>query len=98
MGERGLLVKNTHDECRTIAELKSLILNCEEKFTIWREARRAEVSFLVEPHRVENEAGYASDFTHYLNLLCQAAFKELKLHRLFTTDLQGENNPLTLIF
>lgn len=48
------------------------------------EARRAEVSFLVNPIRTENLKTYNQDFSHFLSLLCQVAFDDLYLHRLFT--------------
>jgi RimJ/RimL family protein N-acetyltransferase len=48
------------------------------------DSRRAEVSFLVNPARAANLDCYAQDFTHFLDLLCQVAFEELHLHRLFT--------------
>ncbi len=48
------------------------------------EAYRAEVSFLVNPIRVQNTACYQQDFTHFLALLCHVAFDDLNLHRLFT--------------
>ena len=60
-------------------------------------ALRAEVSFLVDPCRIENRAGYASDFTHYLNLLCQAAFKELQLHRLFTETFAFRKEHIAIL-
>lgn len=47
------------------------------------EAKRAEVSFLVNPERI-NPLQYAQDFYSFLSLLSFIAFKELKLHRLFT--------------
>ncbi len=60
-------------------------------------ARRAEVSFLVEPHRMENKEGYASDFTHFLNLLCQVTFKELKFHRLFTETFAFRKEHIAIL-
>lgn len=45
---------------------------------------RAEVSFLVNPARASDLNHYTRDFTHFLNLLCQVAFEELHLHRVFT--------------
>ncbi|CUI16636.1 Putative ribosomal-protein-serine acetyltransferase [Candidatus Protochlamydia naegleriophila] len=48
------------------------------------EARRAEVSFLVDPARAEDQGQYTADFSHFLSLLSKIAFKEIKLHRLFT--------------
>lgn len=44
---------------------------------------RAEVSFLVDPNRTVNPSDYHTDYSHFLNLLCQAAFEDLHLHRLF---------------
>lgn len=49
----------------------------------WK-ALRAEVSFLVDPLRVKDKNNYAQDYNHFLKLLCQVAFQELHLHRLFT--------------
>lgn len=48
------------------------------------EARRAEVSFLLDTERVQNQETYEKDFTHFLGLIERVAFHELKLHRLFT--------------
>jgi RimJ/RimL family protein N-acetyltransferase len=48
------------------------------------ESSRAEVSFLVNPMRAENAHNYTCDFMHFLALLCQVAFGDLHLHRLFT--------------
>lgn len=45
-------------------------------------ARRAEFSFLVSLERYEDMICYYSDFTHFLDLLCQIAFKDLAFHRL----------------
>ncbi|MBA2369553.1 MAG: GNAT family N-acetyltransferase [Candidatus Protochlamydia sp.] len=47
------------------------------------EAKRAEVSFLVDPKRI-NPLQYAKDYQQFLSLLCFIAFNELKFHRLFT--------------
>lgn len=47
----------------------------------WENAR-AEVSFLVDPSRINDQKGYKKDFLHFLNLICQIAFQELNLHRL----------------
>jgi RimJ/RimL family protein N-acetyltransferase len=48
------------------------------------EAGRGEVSFLLNPQRVQNPTIYEQDFIHFLNLLFQVAFEDLNLHRLFT--------------
>lgn len=59
---------------------------------------RAEVSFLVDPLRAEDETVYRKDFVHFLALLCHVAFEHLHLHRLFSetyafrrTTLEGFN-------
>lgn len=46
------------------------------------ENRRAEVSFLVDPIRAEDEKIYRQDFIHFLELLCQVSFEHLHFHRL----------------
>ena len=48
------------------------------------EAKRAEVSFLLDPHYLENIPEYQRLFTIYLSLLKEAAFQSLDFHRLFT--------------
>jgi RimJ/RimL family protein N-acetyltransferase len=48
------------------------------------QARRAELSFLVEPARAADPIRYARDFSHCLTMLCAIAFGELGLNRLFT--------------
>ncbi|HXG69093.1 MAG TPA: GNAT family N-acetyltransferase [Gemmatimonadaceae bacterium] len=45
---------------------------------------RAEVSFLGDPARGADPALYRSDLLAHLRLLGQVAFKELRLHRLYT--------------
>ena len=47
-------------------------------------SKRAEVSFLVDPQRMEKADLYERDFSAFLQLIKQAAFTELHLHRLFT--------------
>jgi RimJ/RimL family protein N-acetyltransferase len=49
----------------------------------WEHAR-AEISFLLSPDRIHDEAVYAEDFSAFLSLMKQLAFEDLKLHRLFT--------------
>lgn len=45
---------------------------------------RAEVSFLVNPERIQDPLLYNADFRHFLTLLCLIAFRDLNFHRLFT--------------
>ena len=46
--------------------------------------RRAEVSFLLDPQRTREEAGYAADFSAFLTMLKTMAFGPLALQRLWT--------------
>ncbi len=48
------------------------------------ESKRAEVSFLAETDRIDDERIYGSDFSAFLNLLKVVTFKDLRFHRLFT--------------
>lgn len=47
-------------------------------------AKRAEVSFLLNPKNAKNSKLYATEFDIFLKLLKYVSFKELKLNRLFT--------------
>lgn len=44
---------------------------------------RAEISFLVNPVRIQHELTYKRDFLHFLDLICRLAFEHLQFHRLF---------------
>jgi RimJ/RimL family protein N-acetyltransferase len=46
------------------------------------ESRRGEVSFLVDPTRLQPTGQYDQDFTHFLSLLAELTFCDLQLHRL----------------
>jgi len=46
--------------------------------------KRAEVSFLLDPIHVADSATYRIEFSVFLSLVKQLAFKELALNRLFT--------------
>jgi RimJ/RimL family protein N-acetyltransferase len=48
------------------------------------DSKRAEVSFLVDPHRSNQPELYDQDFTAFLSMIKQVAFSELQFHRLFT--------------
>jgi len=48
------------------------------------EARRAEVSFLLDPSRVRSSEKYKKDFIVFLSLIKGLAQSQLKLNRLFT--------------
>jgi RimJ/RimL family protein N-acetyltransferase len=61
------------------------------------ESLRAEVSFLVDPLRPENSTIFISDFYHFLNLLCQVAFEDLHLHRLFTETYAFRSIPIKIL-
>lgn len=51
--------------------------------TIDWEAKKAEISFLVNPERVKDDDLYQRDYLHFLRLLSQVAFDDLQFHRLF---------------
>ncbi len=48
----------------------------------WEDVR-AEISFLLSPERVKSDSIYIADFSDFLILIKQLAFKNLKLHRLY---------------
>jgi RimJ/RimL family protein N-acetyltransferase len=48
------------------------------------QAMRAELSFLLNPKRVADEAVYEKDFSIFLTLIKRLAFEGLKLNRIFT--------------
>lgn len=48
------------------------------------EDRRAEVSFLLNPLRLKDNAQYKKDFTAFLNLMKKVAYEELNFSRLYT--------------
>jgi RimJ/RimL family protein N-acetyltransferase len=47
-------------------------------------AQRGEVSFLLDTQHTENQEQYHEEFSIFLQLIKQAAFEDLKFHRLFT--------------
>ena len=61
------------------------------------ESLRAEVSFLVNPLRAEDSNTYIRDYSHFLTLLCQVAFEELHLHRLFTETFAFRLMHITIL-
>lgn len=47
-------------------------------------SKQAEVSFLVDPQRSEDKKTYQTDFSHFLRLIKDAAFNDLRFKRLYT--------------
>lgn len=47
------------------------------------EAKKAELSFLVQPERADASETYRQDFLAFLTLLCKAAFDSIQLHRIW---------------
>jgi hypothetical protein len=45
--------------------------------------KRAEMSFLVHPDRVKNQAVYGEDWYNFIQLMKQLCFSEMKFNRLF---------------
>lgn len=60
-------------------------------------ARRAEVSFLVDPKRAGDDKLYSQDFLAYLTLIKKIAFEELGLNRIFTETFAFRQKHLGLI-
>ena len=48
------------------------------------EHRRAEVSFLLDPVRTQDQLAYGEDFSIFLRLIKTLAFEDLGLHKLYT--------------
>jgi len=58
------------------------------------EAKRAEVSFLVNPERLDTR--YDHDFKAYMELISSLTFEELKFHRLFTESYAFREHNMAL--
>ena len=56
------------------------------------QAKRAEVSFLAETSRSKNKKIYLRDFSQYLKLVKETAFKDLKLNRIFTETFASRSS------
>ncbi|AYQ36397.1 GNAT family N-acetyltransferase [Runella sp. SP2] len=48
------------------------------------EDKRGEVSFLLNPARIEDNHTYREDFLNYLSLLSRAAFEDLSFNKIYT--------------
>ncbi len=48
------------------------------------ESKRIELSFLVDPQRIESKGLYEKDFTAFIKLMKIVVFDELKFNRIFT--------------
>ena len=59
--------------------------------------RRAEVSFLLDPVRTHDLAGYRSDFLAFLQLMKTLAFDDLKLQRLFTETYATRQHHISVL-
>lgn len=57
------------------------------------EAKRGEVSFLLEPSRTEDGNRYRAEYMAFLSLLREAVFGDLKFHRIFaeTFDVRPDH-------
>lgn len=57
------------------------------------EAKRGEVSFLLEPSRTINGAEYRTEYMAFLTLLRQAVFEDMRFHRMFaeTFDVRPDH-------
>lgn len=61
------------------------------------EAKRGEISFLVNPERIKNEQIYRQDYTHFLRLLSRMAFEDLNFHRLFTETFEFRKKHMAIL-
>jgi RimJ/RimL family protein N-acetyltransferase/SAM-dependent methyltransferase len=61
------------------------------------DARRAEVSFLVDPARAADPGVYAHDFTTFLRFIADWAFGDLALNRLFTETFEFREAHIALL-
>jgi RimJ/RimL family protein N-acetyltransferase len=59
--------------------------------------KRAELSFLVDPSRVNNQAIYEQDFKTALSFLCSFGFERLKLRRIFTETFDFRTFHLSIL-
>lgn len=50
---------------------------------VWEHAS-AEISFLLSPDRIKDKTVYSEDFTAFLHLIKQMAFKDIRIRHLFT--------------
>jgi len=61
------------------------------------EHRRAEVSFLLEPHLAKANDVYALYFSTFLRLIQTVAFDDLELHRLFTETYATRAHHISIL-
>lgn len=59
--------------------------------------RRAEVSFLLDPARTHDLAGYRNDFLNFLQLVKTMAFDDLQLQRLFTETYATRQHHISVL-
>ena len=59
--------------------------------------RRGEISFLVDPVRVQDKNLYREDFLSVLYILCQYGFEEINLHKLFTETFAFRKNHIKIL-
>lgn len=59
--------------------------------------RRAEISFLLDSSRMEDQKLYAADFTSFLTMLKEAAFDDLGLDRFFTETYATRKHHISVL-
>ncbi len=59
--------------------------------------RQGEISFLVEPSRVQDKELYREDFLSTLYVLCQYGFGEINLHMLFTETFAFRKDHIKIL-
>ena len=59
--------------------------------------KRGEISFLVNPVRVQDKKLYREDFLSVLYMLCQYGFEEINLHKLFTETFAFRKDHIKIL-
>jgi len=59
--------------------------------------RRGEISFLVDPDRVNDKKIYREDFLSVLHMLCKYGFEELNLNKLFTETFSFRTKHIEIL-
>lgn len=61
------------------------------------QAKRAEVSFLIDTTRADASKTYQQDFTTFLRLIKNVAFEDLHFHRLFTETFDRRSAHVAIL-
>jgi RimJ/RimL family protein N-acetyltransferase len=59
--------------------------------------RRGEISFLINPTRLQDKDLYREDFSSVIYMLCQYGFEEINLHKLFTETFAFRKDHIKIL-